>query len=164
MNDQSIPYPPARLVLLNGRIYTQDAARPVVQAIASVGNRIVAAGSHEDALAAAGPDAQIIDLGGRAVVPGFIDAHFHFLGYSFDRQRVHLDQATSIAEVQRLIAPLAGTDSAGETDAWVLGRGWDRNLWPDTAFPTRHDLDAVTGARPAALLSRDVHAVGANTR
>jgi hypothetical protein len=152
---------PRRLALVNGRVYTQDRARPLVQALASVGNRIVAVGSSAEALAAAGPDAQVVDLGGRAVVPGFIDAHFHFLGYSFDRQRVKLDRAASIAEVQRLVYPIA---QATSLDGWVLGRGWDRNLWPGAPFPTRHDLDGVTGGRPAALLSRDVHAVWANTQ
>ena len=96
-----LPYP--RLALVNGRIYTQDAARPTAQALASVGNRIVAVGSDDEALAAAGPGAERVDLGGRAVVPGFVDAHFHFLGFSFDRQRARLDQATSVGEVQRLV-------------------------------------------------------------
>ena len=93
-------------------------------------------------------------------MPGFVDAHFHFLGYSFDRQRARLDRATSVAEVQRLVAAAAAKVGP---DGWVLGRGWDRNLWPGAAFPTRHDLDAVAGGRPVCLLSRDVHAVWANT-
>jgi predicted amidohydrolase YtcJ len=150
-----------RLALLNGRLYTQDAARPTARALASVGNRIVAVGSDAEALAMAGPHAEVIDLGGRAVVPGFVDAHFHFLAFSFDRQHVRLDRAASVAEVQQLVAALA---ARAAPDAWVLGRGWDRNLWPGAAFPTRHDLDGVTGGRPAALLSRDVHAVWANSR
>ena len=152
---------PSRLVLTNGRIYTQDAARPIAEALASIGNRIVAVGADDDVLAAAGPGAERIDLDGRAVVPGFLDAHVHFLGFSFDRQRARLDRATSVGEVQRLVA------SAAETlgpDAWVLGRGWDRNLWPGAGFPNRRDLDEVAGGRPVCLLSRDVHAVWANSR
>ncbi|MCC7368200.1 MAG: amidohydrolase [Chloroflexi bacterium] len=157
-----VPRAPHRLALVNGRVYTQDARRPLVQALASVGNRIVAAGSSADALAAAGPEAEVVDLGGRAVVPGFVDAHFHFLGYSFDRQRVPLDRAASIEAVRQLVAPIAAQTS--DPDAWIIGRGWDRNLWPGARFPTRHDLDGVTNGRPTMLLSRDVHSVWANTR
>src|SRR5215212_5813784 len=141
-----------RLALLNGRIYTQNAAQPTARALASVGNRIVAVGTDDEALAAAGPDAETVDLGGRAVVPGFLDAHFHFLGYSFDRQRARLDRAQSVAEVQELVRAAAARLSP---DAWVLGRGWDRNLWPGAAFPSRTDLDTLAGGRPVCLLSRD---------
>jgi predicted amidohydrolase YtcJ len=153
--------PPSRLALTNGRIYTQDAAHPTAEALASIGNRIVAVGSNEEVLAAAGPGAERIDLGGRTVVPGFVDAHFHFLGFSFDRQRARLDRATSVGEIQRLVAAAA---EQAAPDAWVVGRGWDRNLWPGAAFPSRHDLDAVAGGRPVCLLSRDVHAVWASSR
>ena len=152
---------PSRLVLTNGRVYTQDAARPIAEALASIGNRIVAVGSNDDALAAAGLGAERIDLRGRAVVPGFVDSHVHFLGFSFDRQRARLDRATSVAEVQQLVT--AAAEKVGP-DAWVLGRGWDRNLWPGAPFPSRHDLDAAAGGRPVCLLSRDVHAVWANSR
>jgi len=152
---------PSRLVLTNGRIYTQHIARPRAEALACVGNRIVAVGSNAEADEAAGPGAERVDLGGRAVVPGFVDAHFHFLGYSFDRQRARLDRATSVEEVQRLVAEAAARVGP---DDWVLGRGWDRNLWPGAAFPNRGDLDAVAGGRPVCLLSRDVHAVWANSR
>ncbi len=150
-----------RLVLAHGRIYTQDVAHPVAEAVGIIGNRVVAVGSVAEARDAAGPDAEVVDLGGRAVVPGFIDAHFHLLGDSFDRQRVALDQAASIPEVQRLVSAAAASLAP---DAWVLGRGWDRNLWPTHDFPSRRDLDDVTGGRPACLLSRDVHAAWANSR
>jgi predicted amidohydrolase YtcJ len=153
--------PVRRLALLNGRVYTQDPAWPTAQAIACVGNRIVAVGTNDEATEAAGPGAERIDLAGRAVVPGFLDAHFHFLGYSLDRQRARLDRAASIAEVQALVAAAAEKVAP---DAWVLGRGWDRNLWPGAHFPSRRDLDIIGAGRPICLLSRDVHAVWANTR
>jgi predicted amidohydrolase YtcJ len=125
----------------------------------------VAVGADEEALAAAGPGAERIDLTGRAVVPGFLDAHFHYLGYSVERQWARLNDADSIAAVRAIIgqAVSAAPELAG-SDAWVLGRGFDRNRWPGQPLPTRHDLDAVTAGRPAALLSRDFHAVWANSR
>jgi predicted amidohydrolase YtcJ len=150
-----------RLVLAHGRIYTQDAAHPLAEAIGIVGNRIVGVGSVAEALAVAGTEATVVDLKGRAVVPGFIDAHFHLLGYSFDRLRVPLDRAASISDVQALVEAAAATLPP---DAWVLGRGWDRNLWPTPDFPSRRDIDDVAGGRPVCLLSRDVHAAWANSR
>jgi predicted amidohydrolase YtcJ len=156
-----VPTPVRRLALLNGRIYTQNPVQPIARALAAVGNRIVAVGGDDEALAAAGPGAETLDLAGRAVVPGFVDSHFHFLGYSFDRQRVRLDRAQSVAEVQALVKAAAEEVGPG---AWVLGRGWDRNLWPGATFPSRRDLDAIADGRPVCLLSRDVHAAWANTK
>jgi predicted amidohydrolase YtcJ len=148
------------LVLFDGRIYTQEPARPVAQAVAAIDNRIVAVGSRQDVLAAVDGSAERIDLRGRAVVPGFIDAHFHLLNYCLDRDRVRLDRATTAGEAAALVARAADRLPRG---AWVVGRGWDRNLWPGADFPTRHDLDRVVSDRPVCLLSRDVHAVWANT-
>jgi predicted amidohydrolase YtcJ len=148
------------LVLFNGRIHTQDPSLPLAHAAAVKGNRIVAVGSPDEALAAVDGSAERVDLGGRAAVPGFIDAHFHLLNYCLDRDRVRLDRATTVGEAAALVARAADRVPRG---AWVVGRGWDRNLWPGAAFPTRHDLDRVVGDRPVCLLSRDVHAVWANT-
>ena len=149
-----------RLALVGGRIYTQDPARPLAEAVAVVGNRIVEVGSAGEALAAAGSGAERIDLRGRAVLPGFVDAHFHLLGYCHERERLRLDGTRSVAEIVALVRDAA---NGLPRDAWVLGRGWDRNLWPGAVFPTRHDLDAAGPDQPVMLLSRDVHAVWANS-
>ncbi|MCC6174805.1 MAG: amidohydrolase [Chloroflexi bacterium] len=151
----------SRLVMLNGRVYTQDATQPYAEAVGIVGNRIVAVGMADEAIDAAGPGAERLDVGGRAVLPGFVDAHVHLLGFSHDRERIRLDHASSIEDVTRRVAERAARTPP---DAWVLGRGWDHNVWPDRRLPTRHALDAVTGGRPASLLSRDVHAIWANSR
>jgi len=150
-----------RLALLNGRFHTQDPVAPLAAAAGIVGNRIVAGGTNEAAILAAGPDAELIDLGGRTALPGFIDSHVHFLGFSHDRERVRLNQAASIAEVQALVRAQA---DATPGDGWVVGRGWDRNLWPAGSVATREDLDEVVPDRPVCLLSRDVHAIWANSR
>ena len=149
-----------RLALIDGRVYTQDAARPLAEAVAVVGNRIAHVGATAAVLEAAGPRAQVIDLAGRALLPGFVDAHFHLLGYCHERERLKLDGIRSVANVVALVRSAA---ASLPPDAWVLGRGWDRNLWPGAAFPTRHDLDAASPGHPVMLLSRDVHAVWANS-
>ncbi|MDP8922155.1 MAG: amidohydrolase [Chloroflexota bacterium] len=151
---------PGRLALVNGRVYTQEPARPLAEGVAIVGNRIAHVGSTDDVLKMAGSGAERIELGGRAALPGFVDAHFHLLGYCHERHRLKLDGLRSVADVVALVREAAGKLSP---DAWVLGRGWNRNLWPGAAFPTRHHLDAVSPDRPVMLLSRDVHAVWANS-
>ena len=154
------PHVTQHLALVGGRVYTQHPGRPAAEAVAVAGNRIVHVGSTDEVLDAAGPAAQRIDLAGRAVVPGFVDAHFHLLGYCHERERLKLDGLRSIAEVVALVREAA---VQLPPDAWVLGRGWDRNLWPGATFPTRRDLDAASPDRPVMLLSRDVHAVWANS-
>lgn len=148
------------VALVNGRVYTQDPSRPHASAVAVVGNRIARVGSDAEALEAAGPRAERIDLEGRAVVPGFVDAHFHLLAYCLGRDRLQLDGIDAVDKLLHLVARAA---AQAPSDDWILGSGWDRNLWPGAELPSRRDLDRVTGGRPACLDSRDFHAVWANT-
>ncbi len=148
------------LALVNGRVYTQEHASPRGQAVGVVGNRIAAVGSNEAALDVVGASADRIDLHGRTVIPGFVDAHFHLLAYCLSRERLQLEGAETLESALGLVGQAA---VAAPPRAWVVGRGWDRNLWPGAAFPSRHDLDRVARGRPVFLLSRDAHAVWVNT-
>src|SRR6266540_1336375 len=148
------------LALVNGRVYTQEHASPRGQAVGVVGNRIAAVGSNEAALDVVGASADRIDLHGRTVIPGFVDAHFHLLAYCLSRERLQLEGAETLESALGLVGQAA---VAAPPRAWVTGRGWDRNLWPGAAFPSRHDLDRVARGRPVFLLSRDAHAVWVNT-
>ena len=148
------------LALLNGRVYTQDPVGPLAAAVAVVGNRIVRVGSDREIVEAAGPRAERIDLEGRALLPGFVDAHFHLLTYCLGRDRLQLEGIESVAEILALVARAVEQAPPG---AWILGSGWDRNLWPGAELPTRQMLDRVAAGRPACLNSRDFHAVWANT-
>jgi predicted amidohydrolase YtcJ len=147
------------IALLNGRVYTQEVGQPLARAVGVLGNRIAAVGSDDEVLAALPSGADRVDLHGRAVLPGFVDAHFHLLQYCLSRERLQLDGIASLDAVWELVARAATTAPAG---AWVLGRGWDRSLWGGQ-FPTRHDLDGVSEGHPICLFSRDVHAVWVNT-
>jgi predicted amidohydrolase YtcJ len=132
----------------------------MAEAVAVVGNRVAVVGANDEALEAAGDRAERVDLAGRAVLPGFVDAHFHLLTYCLGREQIHLGGAESLEAALDLVARAA---HRLPPDAWVLGRGWNHNLWPNRAFPTRQDLDRVVGGRPACLLSHDVHAIWANS-
>src|SRR6185437_1656521 len=90
-----------------------------------------------------------VDLDGRCVLPGFTDAHLHFLSWSLARRELDLAACSSMAEALTAVA-------AVETGGWVLGRGWREARWPDGP-PDAAALDAVTGDRPAALWAHDGH-------
>lgn len=138
--------------------------------LAVAGERVLAVGSARD-LAAAFPRAARVDLLGLLVFPGLIDAHIHLIGYGLGLLQANLRTARSVEEAVRVVSSAAGgraTDPAGIAaregrDRWILGGGWDKNLWAEDRFPTRHDLDPATGGRPAALTSNDGHLLWVNT-
>lgn len=147
-------------MLLNARILTLSADRPTAEAMAwDATGAIVAIGSREE-VAAVAPDANVHDAQGAAVVPGLIDAHAHLMGLGLALTRADLVGTRSKAEVvERLVAFAAGLPE----DAWLLGRGWDQNDWPEQSFPTAADLDAAFPDRPVWLTRIDGHAGWANS-
>jgi predicted amidohydrolase YtcJ len=147
-------------VLVNARIHTQVDERPLAEAMAwDATGRIVAVGSRAEVMAKAA-DATVHDAGGATVVPGLIDAHAHLMGLGYALMRADLVGARSTAEVvERLKSFAAGLPE----DAWLLGRGWDQNLWPGKSFPTAADLDAAFPDRPVWLERVDGHASWANS-
>jgi len=145
------------MLLTNARIYTQDADRPTARAVALAGNRILAVG--DDLSHLAGPGTQTHDLGGRTLLPGFIDAHIHFVGWALQRRWVDLTGAPSAAQALAIVAQKAGQTAPGR---WLRGGGWDANIWPE-GMPTRQLLDQVAPLHPVALDSKDWHSVWANS-
>ena len=148
------------LVLYNGRIYTMDRGNPRAQAVAIAGSRIVAVGGDDQIKSLLAPGGEAVDLGGRTVVPGFTDCHIHFVEYALRLTRIDLSGITSRAEVIRLVGKRARMARPGE---WLLGGGWDRNLWEDTSFPTKEELDSVAPHNPVALDSKDGHSLWVNS-
>ncbi len=149
----------ADYVLVNGRLYTVDPAQPVAEAMAVRGDRILMVGTTAQ-LTTAYPDAPHIDLQGRTVVPGFIDAHAHLMGLGLSRLRADLTGTRSVEEILERLREFARQLPEG---AWLLGRGWDQNDWPVKEFPTRQMLDEVFPERPVWLVRIDGHAAWANT-
>ncbi len=142
------------------RIHTMDPAAPQVEALAfDARGVILATGSHAE-LAARWPKAKRVEFGRATIVPGLIDAHGHVLGQGQASMTARLNGARSIAEVIQRLQAFAKDLPA---DAWLIGRGWDQNLWPDKVFPTAADLDAAFPERPVWLERVDGHAGWANS-
>jgi predicted amidohydrolase YtcJ len=151
--------PAADLVVTNGRVWTGDRARPEAEALAVIGERIVAAGRAEEIEAWRGSATRVIDAAGRRVVPGFNDAHVHFFEGSAKLARVKLKDASSPEELARRIAAHAKTLGRGE---WVLGGTWDDQAFARPRLPTRHDVDALTPGTPVFVDRYDGHMALAN--
>jgi predicted amidohydrolase YtcJ len=146
---------PADLVVTNGRIYTADGARPVVDAFAVRGGRIVFAGDRLGARALTGPNTQVVDLQGRTVIPGMTDAHAHVAGLGASLRNVDLTGTASYDEVIARVVERARTTPRGE---WIVGRGWDQNDWGDTRWPTHDALTRAVPDHPVYLERIDGHA------
>lgn len=146
---------PADLVLTNGRIYTVDGSRPVVDAIAVRGGRVVFIGDRAGAAALAGPATRLVDLEGRTVIPGMTDAHAHVAGLGLALRNVDLVGTTSYDEVIARVVERARTTPKGE---WIVGRGWDQNDWGDTRWPTLDALSRAVPDHPVFLERVDGHA------
>jgi predicted amidohydrolase YtcJ len=148
----------ADTILTNARIYTAEEGTPTAEAMAIRGDRILAVGRASDVEHLAGPSGRTVDLAGRTVIPGLIDAHVHLLSFALGLERVKLMGALSLEAALDRIREGVNQARPGQ---WVLGEGWDKNLWG--RLPTRWDLDAVAPANPVFLLSKDLHTGWANT-
>lgn len=144
-----------------GQIITADRAQPVVQAMAidQRSGRLLATGNREQ-LQARYPQASAIDLAGATIVPGLIDAHAHLVNLGHMLSEANLWGVTSKAEVMARLQQAEAQLAPGQ---WLIGRGWDQNLWPEKAFPTAADLDAAFPQRPVYLERVDGHAGWVNS-
>jgi predicted amidohydrolase YtcJ len=144
------------VILANGLIRTLDPQIPTQRALAIAGELIAGGvGVHETALASP----EVLDLGGRVVLPGFSDAHVHFPTWAMAQNEINLDGCASLDEaLERLRAvpkPARGR--------WLRGYGWRSGDWEPQREPTRQDLDPITGDNPAALIAKDYHSIWLNS-
>ena len=146
------------LVLVNGRVWTGDRTRPEAEAVAIAGDRIALVGSSSDVKSQAHPSAEVVDLGGAFVAPGFIDAHVHFLDGGFRLTSVQLRDAKTPQEFTDRIKAYAATVPAG---TWIMGGDWDHTLWGGE-LPRRDWIDAVTPNHPVWVNRLDGHMALAN--
>ena len=142
-------------ILHNARIHTLDPHQPLASTLAIERGRIVAVGeSLQDEF----PNAKLQDMRGRVILPGLTDAHIHLQHYALSLNKVDCETATR-DECLRRVAERARHTPPGE---WVLGHGWNQNLW-DAGFGSAADLDAAAPQNPVFLTAKSLHAAWANT-
>ena len=150
----------ADLVLFNGNIHTMDAGRPRVSAVAIAGDRFVATGSDSEVRPLLAPGGRAVDLRGATVVPGFIDAHIHFLAYGLSLQQIDLSGVGTLSTALEKVGQRAADTAPGQ---WLTGQGWDQSLWEGGAFPLAAQLDAVATEHPVYLERKCGHAAWVNS-
>jgi predicted amidohydrolase YtcJ len=152
--------PAADLVITNARVWTVDKSHPSAEAVAVLGDRIVAVGSNADIAAWYGPGTKVTDAGGRLLLPGFNDAHVHFVSGGQQLDNVQLKDATSPEEFARGIAERAAVTAKGE---WILGGDWDETKWNPPDIPTKELIDRATPDTPVFVDRYDGHMGLANS-
>lgn len=165
---QGVPKPKADMIFTHGNIYSGvlDPGASLgsgkrSEALAILGNHILAIGSREDILKLKGPDTKVVDLGGHFVMPGFNDAHMHLASAGLEKMNVNLVGSKTLDEFRDRLRAKCDSAQPGE---WVIGEGWDETLWPVKTVPTRWDLDEVSGQHPVYLERVDGHIGVANTK
>jgi predicted amidohydrolase YtcJ len=148
------------LLIVNATVRTMDKERPQVAAVAISGNRIVALGATAEIRSLAGRQTRVIDAGGRLVLPGFNDAHVHFLSGGFQLAGVQLRDAETTGEFTRRIGEFARTLPKGR---WVTGGDWDHERWPGGNLPVKELIDSVTPETPVFVSRLDGHMALANS-
>ncbi|WP_183575924.1 amidohydrolase [Mucilaginibacter sp. X5P1] len=147
----------ADLLVKNALVYTVDSNFTIAQAFVVSAGKIVAVGDT-DSLDKKYLAREVVDAGGHAVYPGFIDAHSHFYDYGTGLQQADLTNTHSWQEIVDTVNSYARRN----TDGWVVGNGWDQNLWKNKQFPTKGKLDSLFPVRPVLLERVDGHAAIAN--
>lgn len=150
----------ADLVVLNANIHTMDAKQPRAQAMAVLDGKIVAIGTDAEIRRFAGAETRRIDAGGRLIIPGFNDAHVHFLQTGFQLSSVDLRDAPTPEEFVKRIKEFAAKLPKGR---WILGGKWDHENWTPNDLPTAAMIDAVTPDHPVFISRLDGHMALANS-
>lgn len=147
-------------VFLNGNIYTVDDGFSKAEAVAVRAKRILLVGSNEEAKACIGPDTQVTDLGGKTMLPGFIEGHMHLMMYGDSLLKLPI-RDKSKEEILAMVKAAAEQTPAGK---WILGgMGWNNEVWKDPSYPTKEELDAVSGDHPVLLPRMDGHMTWGNS-
>ncbi len=149
----------ADLIVHNGVVYTVDSLFNTTEAFAVKDGKIIATGEN-DSILSHFEAKEMIDAGGNAVYPGFIDAHCHFYGYGENLSQCDLVGTTSFDDVIARLQEYAKTHPEG----WLIGRGWDQNDWAVKAFPDNKKLDELFPGRPVYLKRIDGHAALASSK
>src|SRR5512133_3827614 len=152
--------PSADLIVTNAKVWTGDPTRARAEALAVIGDRIVAVGTIGEIDQWRSSNTRVIDAGGKLLLPGFNDAHVHFTSAGANLDNVKLNDAISPEEFVGRIGNYAKRLPKGE---WMVGGNWDEQIWPTPQLPTRQMIDAVTPATPVFISRHDGHMALANS-
>jgi len=152
--------PAADLIISNAKVWTGDDARPKAQAVAVLGARIVSVGSNAEVSLWRGAHTKVLDASGKLLLPGFNDAHVHFVSGGTQLDSVQLNDVTETDEFIRRIAEKARQTPKGE---WILGGDWDETKWSPPNLPTKEMIDPVTPDNPVLVSRYDGHSALANS-
>jgi len=155
-----------KTLYINGDIVTMDSAQRRCQAVATCKDRILALGSNEEITSLGNTQSKVVDLGGKTILPGFIDPHGHFfISCYFKRFFVDLNsppigEVTCIDDILKKLKVVAGTTPPG---SWISGFGYDDTLIAEKRHPTRYDLDKVSTDHPISIRHISGHAMAVNS-
>jgi len=152
---------PADTVLIHGKVYTENATQRWAQAVAIRGEKIVAVGDDAEIEKLRGPVTNVIDAGGKLVLPGFVDCHIHFMEGSISLGQANLEGAKNPADIQRILREYAKKHPG---DGWILGGGWNYAMFGEENLPHKEYLDELFPNRPAFLIGYDGHTSWANSK
>ena len=148
------------LAIVNANVRTMDKNKAKAEAIAVMGNKIVAIGTNQEIRALVGNNTKVIDAQGKLVLPGFNDAHVHFLEGGYQLSSVDLRDAKSPQEFVERIKNFAAKLPKGR---WILGGKWDHENWTPNNLPTKEMIDSVTADNPVFIDRLDGHMALANS-
>jgi predicted amidohydrolase YtcJ len=153
----------ADLIFTGGAVHTVNAANDVVPALAVGGGLVLRAGSDAEVRALAGPATRVVELRGRSLLPGFIDAHAHLAGLGMAEISIDCKAAgmQSIAALQRAVRERAERQPAG---TWIRGRGYDQSRLAERRHPNRLDWDVVAPDHPVIFIRTCGHIASVNSR
>src|SRR5262245_35713197 len=150
----------ADLIIVNATVHTLNRDQPNAEAVAILGSRIIAVGSNDEIHKLAGTNTRTIDARGGLVLPGFNDAHVHFMSGGFQLASVDLRDANTPQEFAERIRAFAAKIPKGR---WITGGDWDHERWPDAKLPTRALIDRYTPDTPVFVNRLDGHMALANS-
>jgi predicted amidohydrolase YtcJ len=152
--------PAADLIIVNAKIWTADKNHPTAQAVAVLGERIVAVGSNSDIEAWRDVKTRVMDAGGKLLLPGFNDAHVHFVSGGLQLNNVQLNDAQTPEEFARRIGEQVRKTGPGQ---WIQGGDWDETKWTPAELPTKELIDPATPNTPVFVNRYDGHMALANS-
>lgn len=150
----------AELIFTGGPVLSAHNRWRPAEALAVGGGRILAFGSNAEVMHTSGPGTRVVNLEGRPLIPGLIDAHLHMIWYARSLDLLPISGLPDLGAVRSAVAKQARNLPPG---TWVVGRGWDQDRWAERREPTRHDLDEISPEHPVLLVRNCGHVAVANS-